>query len=197
MSKPQIIGLLGFKRVGKSTAAEYLEKRYSYTRHNFKQALIDEIKENFPDLLKEIAKYDLNEHHHFATTEDIVNNLFETKPPLMRALMINYGTDVRRKENPDYWVNSWIKSVSAECGDCVRKDVCFVADDVRFKNEAKAIQNYDGILIRLTRDDITTGGDHASETEQLEIEADYTINCKKDDLAHLYSELDKIINDNN
>lgn len=190
MSK--IIGLIGFKQVGKSTADKYLEEKYGFVRHNMKDALVAEIKQNFPDLLKEITV----EYNDTATGPmRTVDDMFTIKPPLMRALLQNYGTEVRRGDDDNYWTNQWFKTISLNCvtddGKSFYKKV--VTDDVRFKNEAKAVKVVGGILIRLTRPDITTGGSHASETEQLEIEADYTIECQPGDHEHLYSELDRIL----
>ena len=169
-----IIGLVGFKQVGKSTAAKYLEDKYGFTRHNFKDAMVQEIKDNFPNLIEE-----LEIHYNLSTPQ-----LFIQKPPLMRALMVNYGTDVRRKDDPDYWTRQWVKNLVTQKT---------VADDVRFLNEAAAVKIEGGIIIRLTRSDIPTGGDHASETEQLEIVADHTIECDPGDHEALYRALDDII----
>jgi len=170
-----IVGFIGFQRVGKTTASNYLIEKYGFVRHNMKDALVAEIKQNFPDLLQQLA----NE-------ENItIDQLFEMKPPLMRALLQNYGTEVRRRDNDNYWVEQWAKKLTT-------KDT--VVDDVRFLNEAQMVRNYHGILIRLTRPDITTGGEHKSETEQLEIEADYTIECKPGEHEALYKQLDEIVN---
>jgi hypothetical protein len=111
--------------------------------------------------------------------------LFDEKPPLMRTLMQNYGTDVRRKDDHDYWVKQWVKG-SANISN-------IVTDDIRFKNEAQALRGQGGIIVRLTRPDVETGGDHVSETEQLEIISDYQIACGKGDLDILYNKLDEII----
>lgn len=174
-----IIGLIGFKQVGKSTAAKFLEEKYGFVRHNMKDALVAEIKQNFPDLLEELAFiYDMT-----------VDELFEMKPLAMRALLQNYGTEVRRGDDDNYWVLKWMAWLNTG----KHENNMFVTDDVRFINEGKAVKNMGGILIRLTRPDITTGGTHPSETEQLEIEADYTIECQPGDHEHLYRELDAII----
>lgn len=171
-----IIGLIGFKQVGKSTAAKHLEDNYDFLRHNFKDALVAEMKENLPDILRELGIiYSIS-----------IDELFDQKPPAMRALMQNYGTDVRRKGDPDYWVKEWTKDIP-QGGNVV-------TDDVRFKNEANALREQGGILIRLTRPDMQSGGTHVSETEQTEILPNYTIECEKGDHAKLYAELDKIMN---
>lgn len=172
-----IIGLVGFKRVGKSTAAEYLERTYQFQRFNFKDALVKELRENFTTLLPIVAdQYGLT-----------IDELFERKPPVIRALMQNYGTEVRRREDEDYWVKQWSSKITHSSMSH------FVADDVRFANEAEAILDNGGVLVRLTRPDITGGGDHASETEQLHIVADYTIECTPGDTSTLYKALDEII----
>ena len=183
---PQLIALTGFKHTGKTVAAKYLESK-GYVRHNFKDALITELKERFPDLLKDILKVYVREDMVNVFT---IDDLFNYKPPLMRALMVNHGTEVRRRENPDYWVNNWMFTVAKENYPFKQN---IVTDDVRFLNEAKAVKDAGGTIIRLVRPDITTGGEHTSETEQLQIVADYTIELIPGDKEALYKELDAII----
>jgi hypothetical protein len=183
-----LIGLVGFKQSGKSTAASYLETKYGFVRHNFKDALVAEIKKNFPLLLEEIATasgyqkpigYENESHPRI-----VIDDLFQTKPPLMRALMQNYGTEVRRSDYNDYWTNQWYKTLP-------RENV--VTDDVRFLNEAEEVKRYGGTIIRIIRTDIPTGGDHQSETEQLQIVADYTIEVGKGEQEKLYTKLDWLV----
>jgi hypothetical protein len=188
----QIIGLVGFKQSGKSTAATHLEQKYGFVRHNFKDALVAEIKEKFPDLLREIENQYFR-NRFFACDISLKNgfDLFTTKPPLMRALMQNYGTEVRRKDDPDYWVKEWIDKLHYLADMCGHEK--FVTDDVRFLNEANAIKMGSGTIIRLVRTDITTGGDHKSETEQLEIVPDHTITVGPGEHDKLYTALDEIL----
>jgi hypothetical protein len=172
-----IIGFVGFKHVGKSTAAKYLQEKYGGVRINMKDALVAEIKQNFPDTLRELGdKYTLS-----------IDELFEQKPPIMRALLQNYGTEVRRRDADDYWVNKWKESVSQSHGQLI------TVDDVRFLNEAEAVTSQGGVLIRLVREDIDTGGTHASETEQVAIDTEYVIHCKGGDEDTLYRSLDAVI----
>ncbi len=179
-----IIGLVGFKQVGKSTAAKYLEDKYSAVRINMKDALVAELRKNFPTLLEEIARTtDFDQG-----LERAIDELFETKPPLMRALMQNYGTEVRRGDNPDYWTDRWKESAGQ-----LIDGTNIVVDDVRFLNEAAAVREMGGIIVRLVRPDITSGGTHTSETEQLSIEVDHTIECFPGDHQHLYDALDALM----
>jgi len=172
----QIIGLVGLKQVGKSTVASHLEEKHGFVRHNFKDALVEEIKQNFPDLLKLLSElYELT-----------IDELFEVKPPLMRALMQNYGTEVRRGDDPQYWIKRWEEKLG---------DSNTVVDDVRFKNEADAVKSKYGTVVRLTRPDIIPGDGHDSETEGLSIEDDYEIHSNKGSHDSLYEMVDDVLND--
>lgn len=183
------IGLIGFKQIGKSTAAAYLEETHGFVRHNFKDALVAEMRRNLWDHMVEIGYAEYARKNFLIadneTEESIVDRLFEEKPPLFRSLMQNYGTDVRRYDDPNYWVKQWVAPLYNT------KDL--VTDDVRFLNEAAAVKGQGGVLIRLTRPDVQSGGTHKSETEQLKIVADYTIDCEQGNHKKLYEELDKIV----
>jgi len=179
-----IIALTGYKGTGKTVAADYLIEQHGYVKHNFKGALIQEIKERFPDLLQEILVTYMDYGEYFFSIGHTVDDLFTEKPPLIRALMQNYGTDVRRKDDPYYWANQWRDTLPSS-------DV--VVDDLRFLTEQEVLPAHASI-IRLTRPDITTGGTHQSETEQLQLEPDYVIELVPGDKQALYEELDAILN---
>jgi hypothetical protein len=180
MQNELIVGLTGFKHSGKSTAATHLENKHGFIRRNFKDALVAETKLNYPDLLQVVA------HEENLT----IDQLFIVKPPVIRALLQNHGTEVRRREDPDYWVHRWSPMYSNK-GFAILERV--VADDVRFLNEARAVKDIGGIIIRIERTDLTTGGDHKSETEQLEIVADHTITVGPGEHDRLYTALDEIL----
>jgi len=99
-----IIGITGLRRSGKTTVSKYLQENHGFVSHNFKAALIKEMKEKFPDTLDALCR-DLE------GANNTVDGLFEEKPRAMRALMQNFGTDVRRAEDPNYWVDEWSKTL--------------------------------------------------------------------------------------
>jgi len=179
-----IIGICGYKGTGKSTVAEYLAKNHKFKRVNFKDGLVAEMKERFPNTIKQIGSLigELNARQDY--TED---ELFAIKPTTFRAFMQEYGTEVRRADNQDYWVDKWKATVEEMKGN-------IVTDDVRFFNELAAIGDLDGILIRVTRPDVTSGGTHQSETEQEKFIEDFTINGEPGDHASIYKQIDEIIN---
>jgi hypothetical protein len=161
----QLIAFTAPKESGKSLLADYLVAEHGYTKLNFKDALIDEIKERFPMLLKEISE-------DYVVYEE---TLFTEKPypPIIRLLLQEYGTEVRRADDPDYWVDAWLYKANELKRAGITK---IVVDDVRFRNEAHIVWDEDGTIIRITRPDYEESGDtHTSETEQASIAADHTI----------------------
>jgi len=186
----KLIAFTGKKQTGKSTACSYLENKYGFTRVNFKDALIKEIKQNFPDLLEAMVMSENVAFGHDDRTS--VEELFTTKPRLMRTLMQNYGTEVRRKDNPNYWVKQWEYEIKAPfSNDYMYKNV--TVDDCRFLNEAQAVKRNGGVIVHLVRGDMQHTDGHVSEMEMDNIVPDYVIHCVKDDLTHLHTELDKIM----
>lgn len=183
-----ILGFTGKMGSGKSTACDIVKEELDKVVHiNFKDGLVKELKEKFESTLIQLAirEYGLDA----AVFKDrYFDRLFKEKPPIMRALMQNYGTEVRRAEDPEYWVKMWKSAVSYS-----NHDQHVVTDDVRFLNEAKAIRDFNGKIIRIIRTDITDTGGHQSESEMDKIKAHYTITADKGDHDSIRQQLKKII----
>lgn len=81
-------------------------------------------------------------------------------------LLQYWGTEYRRAQNPEYWVNEWKKQVSGFNG-------IVLTGDCRFQNEAKAVKSLGGFVVNVQR--VNPDGtifaapdrpaDHPSETE--------------------------------
>lgn len=170
-----IIGFIGLKGSGKTTACNIIKRNIGAFQHNFKDALVAEIKRNFPDLLNELSNiYRMG-----------IDDLFKFKPPAMRYLMQNYGTEVRRGDIESYWVIEWLENLP--------NNLIVLVDDVRFLNEAHAVKTNNGTLIRLVREDIENTDNHQSEVEQDVIVADFTIKTKEGEEDVLEEKLMEII----
>jgi hypothetical protein len=76
-------------------------------------------------------------------------------PMTAREFMQVLGTDIMRKIYGSVWVNSTIKKMTQE-----QSELAIIAD-VRFPNEAKAIEDAGGTVIRLTR--VIKEDNHPSE----------------------------------
>lgn len=155
----KIIGFTGKKQSGKTTASDYIVKNYNdFVKIGFKDPLVSELKNNFPMLLR-----------YFSDNYNIeVDELFLEKPNGIRILMQEYGSDVRRKDDYYYWVKKFTKVAKRMLDD----SVSIVVDDVRFLNEAEAIKNLGGIIIRINDGSEKEKDSHISEVEMNRIIAD-------------------------
>lgn len=180
-----IIGLTGYKQAGKSVASKHLQERYGYKPHNFKDSLIKELKENFPDLLKTIARIEDVYTGEIGNLSYDIDRLFEEKPPLIRALMKNYGTEVRRREDPYYWISKWTMWLPTSSN--------IVVDDARFLIEAEEIKNWKGIIIRIIKTGQVNNDTHQTESEIDSITPDYTIEAEMGDKEAIYKQIDDIL----
>lgn len=190
----KILGFVAMKGSGKTTACKYLESKYGAVRVSFKDALITELKEKFPLLLEEIAKKETDITGGMFLDEAI-NALFETKPPLIRRLMQEYGTNVRRGDSIYYWTEKYRDKVKS-----LPKGTLVVTDDLRFiseEDELDVLKEFkvadEVIKVRITRTDMKNTDTHQSEQEQKDIVCDYEIVCHGGDEDKLYAELDAIM----
>ena len=87
-----LIGLVGKKNSGKTTVADYLAEKYSFT----KISIADPLKQM-------IVKAGL------ASYEEV----YKTKPPYVRELLQKIGTDIFRKQVDD---NFWVKKCIVRIG---------------------------------------------------------------------------------
>lgn len=147
------IGLSGKIGAGKDAIAERLVSEWGFRIVRFSDPLKEEVLLRLPKTLARLFQF--NYGGYDGDPRELRKMVFETKPPGVRELLQEYGTEVRRQDDPDYWVKKWIES--AERFDRV------VAPDVRFHNEAHAILAASGELWRVERPG-TKIGSHPSET---------------------------------
>lgn len=154
-----IIGISGRRGAGKTLLANHLCKAKGL------------LKVSFADELKELAK------QIFPLTEVDINSVsrkekkFKDYDWTPREFLQNLGEFVRYHDK-DYWVK---KAISK----CSNSKINYVFDDVRFENEANAIKNLGGKLIRVNRyEKLNVYGknlDVPSETALDNYEFDYVI----------------------
>ena len=153
----RILGLAGPVGAGKTTLAGQLG-RHGFARLPFAQALRDEVLQKFPRTLwAHLATKDerlvfLTEAERF---DRIAQALLVKSDHFFRAILQEFGTEVRRADDPDYWVKRWM----ARAANVER----IVADDMRFPNECRAVRDLGGWLVRVERPGCLGRDGHESE----------------------------------
>ncbi len=135
-----IVGISGKRRTGKSLLASMLEARYGYIQLSFAKVLKQEVREIF------------------GLTEDHTDGPLKEIPlwhggPSPRDVMIRYGQQIR-KIDPNHWINRLKEQILSTSQAQIQT---YVISDVRFINEADWIKRYNGLLVRLDRDEYLTG----------------------------------------
>lgn len=155
-----LIGIAGVAGAGKDVVARRLVQRWGFVRIGFADALKDEVLEKFPRTMLKIWEdsaegADVPDDRE--VQKSILRSLIETKPGAIRTLLQEYGTEVRRLDDTDYWVARWLDRCSQDW------DRRIVTPDMRFENEFQTIKRW-GLVVKVVRPDAPGAGTHASET---------------------------------
>lgn len=73
------------------------------------------------------------------------------REPVIRMVLQEWGTDVRRASSPNYWVDK----INEKIDEILEQGKHVIVDDVRFTNEADNLVNRGATLIRIEVDDET------------------------------------------
>jgi len=207
MPPTYIIGLCGFASAGKDTVADYLVKHAGFTKLAFADALRQEVSEAFhveplalrrremketplaelalvrgpvefqAVVLDALVAQGLDRFNHAA----VAAALQQSRTP--RQILQWWGTEYRRAEDPDYWVDRLHDTVLAH----IDRGLCrFVIADVRFDNEVGLLrppllgrQEHTTQLWQVQRPGVTaattTEGTHASANDGASFRPDVTI----------------------
>lgn len=152
------IGFCGPAGAGKSTAASHLVQHWRFNRVRFAEPLKAML----------VALGLSAEHLDGALKEEPTPLLCGRTPrQAMQWLGTEWGRDLI---GPEFWIAAWQAAVervppSFTCHGGFNPIRLIVADDVRFANEAQAIRDRGGIVVRIERPGAgsSSGGDHASE----------------------------------
>lgn len=176
-----VLGLAGAARSGKDTVADYLVKRYGFVKFSFSDALYREVQQAFslPDqsLLRDAATKDTPSDRLIALNcldDDFIKVVAEHMPgyymadvPMSpRQVLQWWGTEYRRAQNPNYWLDKASDFLDAMCYGTIYPEHApqhFVNTSVRFPNEQAWIHSLDGNVWHLRRDGLTGVADHVSE----------------------------------
>ncbi len=150
------IGLCGYKRAGKTTVAEILCDSYGYYHGSFASPLRFFVADVLGMTLAQLE----------SEKETPIDWLDGVTP---RKMMQTVGTEWgRRMVHPEMWVRSLRQRISP----ALDRGQNVVVSDVRFRNEAQALRDIGGVIVRVTRPGAVRG-DHQSESEVDAIAADF------------------------
>lgn len=160
-----ILGLSGAAGAGKSTAADILVREHGFVRVKFAGPLKAMLRGYLTHLDCDAA-----------TIERLIEGDLKEQPTSLlsgaspRYVMQTLGTEWGREFiHPDFWINAW----TAQARRIAATGRSVVADDCRFENEASAIRQAGGFVLRLKRPGAgLTETQHRSEAG---VEADTTI----------------------
>ena len=155
-----LIAITGHKFSGKSTVARLLHNATGWEIVSFATPLKKMVCALVGCTMDDLEDYDYKENtevpeHLWAYCANCKHTV--------RALMQGLG-DLMRKENPNVFIECTLNSK----GD-------YLVSDCRFPNEAKAVKERGGIVIKVMRPDVKASDSHQSETRIDEIDADYTL----------------------
>ena len=151
-----LVGLVGPIGAGKTTLAQRLVDQWGFTRIGFADVLKDEVARTIPRTLRAYVRAMYPDTAEENVASNVLQLLWLTRDEFSRSLLQEWGTELRRAEDPDYWVRQWV--IQAKSFSRV------VTDDVRFPNEAQMIHTMGGSLVRIQRASCVVDALHTSET---------------------------------
>jgi hypothetical protein len=149
-----LIGLAGWARSGKDTLADYLVVFHDYKKVAFADPMREALVRLNPTI--ELGNFKLAK---LATSVNVFGwEDVKSLSPDVRGLMQRLGTEVGRQMfGENFWVDQTMKRVAEIDGNCV-------VSDVRYPNEAQAIKDAGGIVIRIERNGVKAANEHTSES---------------------------------
>ena len=178
----KLVGILGRKRVGKDTTADYLVDNHNF---NLKIALAQPAKEACK-LTFNLTDYDVNDG------KDIYNEKWKKTP---REILVWYATGIFRIEinnflpesKDNHWINLGIDKYNIMKTN--NENAKVVISDVRFQNEIDVIHQNSGIIIKIVNDNVPKD---KFEDPIDDLKGDYLI-INHDEKEDLYKKIDELI----
>lgn len=184
----KVVGLAGPARSGKNTVADILVAERKFVRFAFSDALYEEVAQAF-DVSEAFLRHPSTKdapHHKLrlcASRNQVFTAVVRFNYPKVsvlhplspRQVLQWWGTEYRRTEHPDYWVDR-LRVRIADLTLCTFGPLRVVVDGVRYANEAHFIREYaDGELWLVDRPSVEAVAEHSSEKLFWKFDYDKTI----------------------
>jgi hypothetical protein len=161
-----LVGIGHEHRSGKDTVAQFLVENFGFTRVGFADALYEECRNLLIAVVPREKRLGHFDRPYMLEAPDCDGDAgkgfaymgMTEKDPL---LLQWWGTNVRRSQNPDYWIDRVASKLST-----LPSETRVVLPDTRFPNEAEFIRARGGLLWKVARPNrpIDRPVDHPSET---------------------------------
>lgn len=166
MSDPVIVGITGYARSGKDTAARALIGALGYKKVAFADALKRDLMVLDPYIDDKGTRLSFAYNFWEMSLEDI-----KAEFPEWRRLMQIYGTEVWRAVDPNIWVTRTTDAINEDW--IANATPGYVIPDLRFENERRLV-NFD-LVVRVERPGVGPLNDHASETYVGDMDVDIVL----------------------
>jgi hypothetical protein len=177
-----IIGLSGYARSGKDTIADILVKEHGFVKLAFADPMREALRRINPFIeVNDIQHMPLDQALRVYSWEDL-----KQESPDIRGLMQRIGTEMGREM---FGENIWVELAIKEANK-YKKPI--VMSDTRFKNEAEAIRNSGGFVVRVERPGVEAANSHVSEHDLDGYEFDVTIQ-NTGTLEDLYTDVSEAV----
>lgn len=176
-----LIGITGQKFAGKSTVANMLSEILGYKTCSFADKLKDVTCILSGCTREQLEDYDFKENE--LVPDYLQPYCLNAEKPTYRAFLQHFGSEVMRGVND----NIWIDCTLSKCGENA------IISDVRFPNEAKAIRDRGGIIVKVVRDGVVSKDTHSSE-KNVENIAGNIIVFNDGSLEHLKAMVEELAN---
>lgn len=176
----KVLGISGWARAGKDTAADWLVEHRGFTKRSFAAPIKSALKKLSPSIDVEGMHVPLETAVRLLGWEALKSVSNEVRPLLQR-----FGTEVGREMfGENFWVEFAINSIPDG------SKVVFA--DVRYPNEADAIKELGGEVWRINREGFGAANDHESEHALNGYDFDAVIN-NSDTIETLYKEVEQLL----
>lgn len=147
----KVIGVCGLARCGKDSF-------YSLCKKSLERQGIETVRFAFADSLKQECNEILEKYVGISAFTEITS-----EKEIIRPLLVTYGTHVRRKINP----NCWIDKIQDSVLNNVKENKIVFITDVRFENEIDWVHEIGGESVHITREGITAPNKEESENNPI------------------------------
>jgi hypothetical protein len=132
IDKPKtIIGICGNARCGKDTMADLIQEVLSDIGVRSKKInLADSLKDELREFVDKTIGIDI------FTSDD-------EEKKIIRPLLVTWGTHVRRKLNPNVWIEMAVAKMTDDC--------VYIVPDIRYSNEMEWLRNQNSYCIFIDR----------------------------------------------